>query len=202
MPLSPLTAGSDLLDRAAALAAAAGTPPKNAWSVEGDMLRSAWLFTGAAIDTYFHERTRRALTERPLSTVAKKYAIAPGDVDELIDGFLANRARSRPRVVLSNIVHVALLRETFQGSANIERAFALIGVRNCWTNLASAMKSETTSIKQRLNQQYARRNRIAHEGDYSRQKRPQNIWYERIERAPVDAEVVWTRGFLAASDGL
>ena len=61
------------------------------------MLRSARLFTGAAIDTYFHERTRRALAVRPLSKTAEQYAVTLGGVDDLIEAFLSNRAKSPAR---------------------------------------------------------------------------------------------------------
>lgn len=126
MPLTPLQLGQDLLDRSGHLAKLAGSPPSDPWTVESDVLRAAWTFVGAAVDTYFHERVRGALLTIPLSPSAKKFGVPLGSVDELIGGFLQDRARSRPRVRLKSVIHDALLKETYQGSRNVETAFALM----------------------------------------------------------------------------
>jgi hypothetical protein len=158
--------------------------------------------TGAAIDTYFHERVRGALTARPMSSAATKYMVQLGSVEDMIDRFLASRESSRPRVILKNILHDRLLQDTFQGSRNVETAFALIGVSKPWATISQLMGETATDIKGRLDQQYNRRNRIAHQGDYSRQERPQVIYYDILERAEVDDEIAWTKRFLLAADGV
>lgn len=201
MAVAPIEFGNDLLRRAEALARAARSP-QQADSPQRDMLRSAWVMVGAAIDTYFHERVRRALLAKPMSGSASKYALELGPVEDLIDGFLRDRSSSRPRVVLMNILHDRLLTDTFQGSSNVERAFALIGARQPWVTLSNSMGDTTVNIKRRLDSQYARRNRIAHQGDYSRQERPRVIFYDLLERSEVDAEIVWTTEFLRAADNV
>jgi len=200
MPLTPLQLGLDLLDRADHLAQLAGTPNTSIWSVEGDVLRASWTFVGAAVDTYFHERVRGALLNPPLSPSATKFALPLGSVDDLISGFLENRAHSRPRVRLKSLIHDALLKETFQGSRNVETAFALMGVKRFWPAISGAMSDPVPDIKSRLDAQYNRRNRIAHQGDYHRQERRQKVWYDSLGRTEVDDEVLWTRGFLQAAD--
>jgi len=130
MPISPLDFAKDLLERAEKIASHAGTPSREIWSVESDMLRSAWVLVGASIDTYFHERVRGSLVSRPMTGAAKKYALQLGPVEDLIDLFLKDRTKSRPRVALNNILHGTLLRDTFQGSPNVERAFNLLGSRS------------------------------------------------------------------------
>jgi hypothetical protein len=77
-----------------------------------------------------------------------------------------------------------------------------MGINGPWKSLAVSLGESVSDIEYRLNKQYARRNRIAHEGDCSRQQRRRHIWYEPIERAEVDSEIVWTRGFLSAADKL
>jgi len=200
MPLTPLNLGQDLLDRAEQLAAKAGHPPTDPWNVESDILRAAWTFVGAAVDTYFHERVRGALLTGPMSRSAEKFPVPLGSVDELIGGFLSNRLGSRPRVRLKSVIHDALLKETYQGSANIERAFALVGVTGFWATIASGMGDPVAEVKNRLNVQYNRRNRIAHQGDYHRQERRQKLWYDALRRTDVDDEIAWTRRFLLAAN--
>lgn len=200
MPLTPLKLGEDLLDRAEELARLAGSPPKDPWTVQSDVLRAAWTFVGAAVDTYFHERVRGALLSSPMSPSAQKFSVPLGRVDELMGGFLRDRAGSRPRVRLKFFIHDALLKETYQGSTNIERAFSLMGVKGSWTTIATGMGIPVADVKDRLNVQYNRRNRIAHQGDYHRQERRQKLWYDELRRTDVDDEIAWTRRFLQAAD--
>lgn len=202
MALGAIDFGEDILVRAQELASRAGNPAAGVWSVENDILRSAWTFVGASIDTYFHERVRRALIARPMSKSARKFTLPLGDVEDMVDGFLANRAKSRPRVRLNNVIHEALLKETFQGSRNVERAFGLAGVAKPWAPLATSLGDSQDGVRGRLDRQYNRRNRIAHEGDYARQERPQHFYYDVISRQEVDAEIAWTRAFLAGADAL
>lgn len=200
MPLTPLQLGLDLLDRADQLAQLAGTPVASSWSVQSDVLRAAWTFAGAAVDTYFHERVRGALLSVPLSASAMKFDLPLGSVEDIIDGFLKDRAHSRPRVRLKSVVHDALLKETFQGARNVEAAFALMGVKGFWSTISGGMGESVPNIKSRLNVQYNRRNRISHQGDYHRQERRQKIRYDEINRTEIDDEVLWTRKFLQAAD--
>jgi hypothetical protein len=103
-----------------------------------------------------------------MSPSANKFSLPLGPVDELIGGLLLNRLASRPRVRLKSVIHNALLKETYQGSVNIERAFALMGVTGFWAPIATGMGDPVTEVENRLNVQYNRRNRIAHQGDYHR----------------------------------
>lgn len=148
--------GEDILVRAQELASRAGNPAAGVWSVENDILRSAWTFVGASIDTYFHERVRRALIAKPMSKSARKFTLPLGDVEDMVDGFLANRAKSQPRVRLNNVIHEALLKETFQGSRNVERAFGLAGVAKPWAPLATSTGDSQDGVG-RLDRQYNRR---------------------------------------------
>lgn len=202
MPLTALDAADDLLQRAEMLADRAGSPSVSEWSIESDILRASWMFVGASLDTYFHERVRRALLTMPMSKAAQGYLVPLGPIEEMVGAFLENRATSRPRVRLMAIVHEALLKGTFQGARNIERAFSLLGVAKCWSRISASMSESAQNIRDRLNRQYARRNLIAHEGDYVRQERPQSLYYGKIKRSDVDAEIIWTRTFLQAADAL
>jgi hypothetical protein len=158
------------------------------------------MFTGAAVDTYFHERIRRTLLLKPMSASARQYGVQLGPVADMVDAFLRDRSRARPRVKLGNHLHEVLLSDTFQGSRAIERAFGLLGVKRCWTHLSGEIGESAESIKDRLNRQYARRNRIAHEGDYVRKKRPRAFLYENINERQAEEEILWTRQFLTAAD--
>ena len=170
-------------------------------SVEADVLRSAWAFVGAAIDTYFHERVRRALLEPPLSNAARKYEVTVGDVEDLVEAFLKDREKTRPRVRLKNAVHKQLLTDTFQGSRNVELAFALIGSPSAWKAVARELGgTRADAVKDRLDRQYARRNNIVHEGDFKRQSRPQRLKLAAIEASVVCEEIAWTSEFLRATD--
>jgi hypothetical protein len=204
MPVKPLDFALDLMDRAEELAKLAGEPPQGTSDVKMDVLRSAWVFVGASIDTYFHERIRRNMLGgiQGMSKSARKFTVPLGDVDDMVALFLADRQKARPRVKLGNIIHGSLLKDTFQGATNVERAFGFVGVTSCWTKLSAKLDQSSESIRDRLNSQYYRRNKIAHEGDYYRQSRPQQLWYDTLDRATVDDEIAWTREFLKAVDSL
>ncbi|MGC4755652.1 hypothetical protein [Micromonospora trifolii] len=202
MPLTALNAADDLLQRAELLAERAEVPPVDQWSVESDILRASWTFVGASLDTYFHERVRRALLMMPMSKAAQGYLVPLGPIEEMVGAFLDNRTTSRPRVRLMKIVQEALLKDTFQGARNIERAFNLLGVAKCWSALSASMNESPQAIRERLNRQYARRNQITHEGDYKPQERPQHLYCRKIKRSDVDGEIKWTRTFLHAADAL
>lgn len=200
MVVSALQYAEELLDRADRLRAAAA-PLAAVDSVDADLLRSAWSFTAAASDTYFHKRVRSELLARPISkTARKKFELSIGDVDDLVESFLADRTKARPRVKLKNLVDEKLATLTFQGSTNIEHAFGLMGVSKYWKDISAEMGETADEIKLRLNKQYARRNRIAHEGDFARAQRPQAIKYQQIDQAAVADEIGWTRSFLRAVD--
>ncbi|MBB2923760.1 hypothetical protein [Cellulomonas cellasea] len=201
MAVKPLDFALDLLDRAEELAKLAGNPPQGTSDVKMDVLRSAWVFIGASIDTYFHERIRRTMLQ-DMSKSARKFEVPLGDVDDMVALFLANRKEARPRVKLGNIIHQALLKQTFQGATNVERAFGLIGQTKYWKEISVQLGEPVEDIKSRLNTQYQRRNRISHEGDYTRQSRPQQFWYYLLDRTAVDEEIAWTRRFLKAADSL
>lgn len=200
MPVTPLELGKDLLDRSEAMVHMSGSADHDVASVEADVLRAAWMFVGASVDTYFHERVRGALLTPPLSPSAKKFDLPLESVEELVEAFLQNRGRSRPRVRLKTVVHDMLLKETFQGSRNVERAFSLMGIKGYWAIIAGAMGDPPAEVKRRLNSQYNRRNRIAHQGDCSRQERRQHIWYDSLGHSEVETEITWTRRFLNAAD--
>ena len=203
LPVHELEFAEDLLKRAAALVsqACATGQPIEADSVEADILRSAWAFVGAAIDTYFHERVRRAMLKPPLSNAARKYEVTVGDVEDLVEAFLKDRKKTRPRVRLNNAVHKQLLTDTFQGSRNVERAFALIGSPSPWKKVATELGgTRANAVKNRLDRQYDRRNKIVHEGDFKPQSRPQRVKRTAIEASAVCEEIAWTSEFLRATD--
>ena len=200
MVISALQYAQELLDRADRLSSAAAPSPSSD-SIDADQLRSAWSFTAAAIDTYFHKRVRQELLAHPISNAArKKFELSIGDIDDLVGSFLSNRATARPRVKLKNLVDEKLATLTFQGSSNIEHAFGLMGISKYWGDISAELGEPTEEIKLRLNKQYGRRNRIAHEGDFVREQRPRAVKYQEIEQAAVADEIAWTRAFLTAVD--
>jgi hypothetical protein len=66
--------------------------------------RSAWMFVGASIDTYLHERVRGSLLTKPMSKKARAYTVPLGPIEDMVDRMLRNRVTRRPRVDLKSIV--------------------------------------------------------------------------------------------------
>ena len=199
---APIDYGMDILDRAQGIVDLVGTAVPEPNNIDADLLRSAWAFTGASIDTYFHERVRRNILSGGLSNKGKKFVVPLAAVDSIIDDVVHNReTATRPRVRLKEAIQDELGYSTFQGHRNVEYAFALIGVTGYWAAISTALGPTTVEkVKNRLDRQYRRRNRISHEGDLIRQQRPQKLKYCPIRRSEVQHEIDWTRDFLIASD--
>lgn len=200
---SPIDYAENILDRAQRLVDMVGTARPAPGSADADLLRSSWTFTGAAVDTYFHERIRRSILSNGLSAKGKKLEIPLGEIDSILDAVVKNRqTNTRPRVSLKRAIQEQLGFQTFQGHRNIERAFGLIGVTSYWPTISGALTPPQTvpQVKNRLDRQYRRRNQITHEGDLQRQERPRVLKHEPIARLDVQHEIDWTRSFLVAAD--
>jgi len=202
---TPLDYANDILDRSQRLVRVVSAAAPDEDSLDADLLRSAWVFIGAAVDTYFHERVRRDMLKGGLSKKGAKFEIPLADVDSILKEVIENRdANTRPRVPLKKAIQEQLGFQTFQGHRNIETAFALIGVTDYWSTISAALGPATSvqQVKNHLNRQYSQRNRISHEGDLLRQERPQKLKYNNIARIDVQREINWTRKFVAAADAV
>ncbi|WP_141217008.1 hypothetical protein [Rhodococcus sp. 14-2483-1-2] len=199
MPISPLQAATDVMDRADALlahAAGAANP-----LVVDDTRRSALALGVAALDTYLHW----ALADVPLRqmpSALKGLDVPFGDLVDLSEAMVQNRARIRPKVRARGVLERAILTRTFQSSREVEQAMLMIGIRNAFQKISIriAPAHKPSDIKDRLNRIVYRRNRIVHEGDLQRQSRPQQIKRETTEAAAIQTDLDWLRTLIVAID--
>lgn len=199
MGLSPLQASTDVLDRADSLLTAATTAA--APLIADDMRRAAIALGVAALDTHLHW----ALADAPLWNMPqalKSLEVPFGDLVDLSEAVVQNRAKIRPKVRARGVLERVILRQTFQSSKGVGDAMLMLGQRNAFQKISAEIQpqQQPQAIADRLNRIVHRRNQIVHEGDMQRQSRPQRIKREPADEAAIRDDLTWLRSFIAAID--
>lgn len=206
MPVTARDAAQDVIDRARGLLAldVAGTPDL----VREDLRRSAHAFAVAALDTYFHWLVRGVDLDGTLPKHLAELKIDFGDLVESSKKSVTARQKGqldRPLVRARNILNDALLTVTFQSPAKIELGLQMMGVKNCWGQISTAMvpAAPAGDLKNRLNEIVRRRNKIVHEGDLAQLVRPQRrINRSKLLRPDVDADILWLESLITAIESI
>ncbi len=189
------------MDRADALLAFASTAPDPL--IRDDTRRSAIALGVAALDTYLHW----ALADAPLKqmpSALKGLDVPFGDLVDLSEAMVKNRAKIRPKVRARGVLERVILRLTFQSSRGVEDAMLMLGTRKAFNKISTAITppQAVTDIKERLNRIVHRRNQVVHEGDLQRQSRPQQIRRELTDDSAIQADLDWLRTLIAAIDAV
>ena len=199
MPISPHQAATDVMDRADALLAHASTTTDPL--VADDTRRAAIALGVAALDTYLHW----ALADSPLErmpSALKAIDVPFGDLVDLSEAVVKDRAKIRPKVRARGILERALLKLTFQSSRGVEEAMLMLGKRKAFFKISNEIQPSqgAQDVRDTLNRIVHRRNQIVHEGDLQRQSRPQQIKREPAVTATIQADLHWLRALIDAID--
>ena len=199
MPISPHQAATDVMDRADALLAHASTTTDPL--VADDTRRAAIALGVAALDTYLHW----ALADTPLErmpSALKAIDVPFGDLVDLSEAVVKDRAKIRPKVRARGILERALLKLTFQSSRGVEEAMLMLGKRKAFFKISNEIQPSqgAQDVRDTLNRIVHRRNQIVHEGDLQRQSRPQQIKREPAVTATIQADLHWLRALIDAID--
>ena len=205
MPVSPLQAALDVLDRAdAILTLDPGT--ESVGLVQYDIRRQALAMGVAALDTWMHWSIRRvdlgALSKR-LGSLEGPFAALVEMGQKSVEARVAGR-KDKPGVRARNVLNERLLTMTFQNGRQWDIGFQMLGVSNGLAQCARALSPSQTraAVESRLNALSHRRNCIVHEGDLLRQIRPRTVKRTKLLRAEVDDDLAWVRAFLIAADAV
>lgn len=203
MPVTPLQAAFDVLDRAESLLTFDPGTDK-ASLLEYDIRRQAVAMGVAALDTWMHWSIRNVDLHDLSNSLGGLEVPFSALVAMGRHSVLARQQNisDRPKVRARNTLDEKLLTMTFQNGRQWERGLALLGIRGGLKKAGQAMApTETTqAIVQHLDALSHRRNKIVHEGDLQRLLRPQKIKREGLLRSDVDADLAWIRQFLTAVD--
>lgn len=125
-----------------------------------------------------------------------------GDLVDLSEAMVQNRARIRPKVRARGVLGRVILELTFQSGRGVEDAMRMLGKRNAFNKISIKIlpPQQAADIKDRLNRIVHRRNQVVHEGDLQRQSRPQRIRREPTDNAVIQADLDWLRTLIAAID--
>jgi len=204
MSLSLKRASNSCLTRARNLLAAS-TNPKIGKATREDLRRLALVMCVVAVDTYLHWAVFLRLSavrhQAQLPTSLRKLDIPFEELASLADTTVQARRQqvdSRPWVQIKNAAQRRLLRMTMQSPQEIADAFALIGIKNLWSEVAKEMYGSAEEIKTRLNSIVRRRNQIVHEGDFARLARPRRVSLNPILRADVLSDIDFVHRLLDA----
>lgn len=187
------------MDRADALLAQAS---RTADPLTSDDTRRASIALGvAALDTYLHW----ALADTPLEempTALKGLDVPFGDLVDLSEAMVLDRAKIRPKVRARGVLERVILKMTFQSSRGVEDAMRMLGKRKAFNKISTEIvpPQGVQDIKDRLNRIVHRRNQIVHEGDLQRQSRPQQIKRESTGDATIQSDLDWLRALIEAID--
>ena len=187
------------MDRADALLAHASTTTDPL--VADDTRRAAIALGVAALDTYLHW----ALADTPLErmpSALKAIDVPFGDLVDLSEAVVKDRAKIRPKVRARGILERALLKLTFQSSRGVEEAMLMLGKRKAFFKISNEIQPSqgAQDVRDTLNRIVHRRNQIVHEGDLQRQSRPQQIKREPAVTATIQADLHWLRALIDAID--
>lgn len=205
MPVTPLQAALDVLDRAEALLVLdAGSFGDSV--LDHDVRRQAVVMAVASLDTWMHWKIR-GVELKALTRKTKDLSVPFVALVEMGQRSLDARRDSvedRPMVRARNVLNEQILRMTFQSARQWADGFALIGVGSGLASAGRAMSppESKADVETRLNRLSHRRNLIVHEGDLRRLVRPQRITRNKISRAEVDDDLNWIRRFLVAADSI
>lgn len=203
VPVTPLDASYDVLDRAEGLLKFDGgteTVPL----LQYDVRRQALSMAVAALDTWMHWSIRR-VDLRTLSNRLGALEVPFSTLVDMAEHSISSRnvgIQDRPRVRARNALNEQLLTMTFQNARQWEYGFNLLGIRSGLTSAGAGMTppESKSSVEDHLNRLSHRRNKIVHEGDLVRRIRPQTIRREVLLRSDIDEDIAWIRRFLGAVD--
>lgn len=203
MPVTPLQAAIDVLDRAQGLLSL-DPGGERVSLVQYDVRRQAHAMAVAALDTWMHWSLRKVDLDN-LSRRLYGLEIPFGTLVDMGDHSTAARSAGiadRPRVRARNALNEKLLTMTFQNARQWDYGFDLLGIRSGMTKTGRAMNpaEPKASLETRLNSLSRRRNRVVHEGDLVRKMRPQTVKREKLLRPELDDDIAWVRRFLTAVD--
>jgi hypothetical protein len=144
----------------------AGRPRKE----KDDILRAAVMLAVAGVDSYFHDKMLERLTPFLKSLKGKNL---PDELIKLLEKnggvrkLLGIMYEERPHRHIHTIIRKAQSELTFQKPDKIEHALKTIGMSDFWYKVAVRMGRRVSkdSVKQKLGQYAARRDKIAHEAD-------------------------------------
>ncbi len=206
MPFLPSDAADSCLERAQRLLdlADAKLPVKIA---KNDLRRMALVMAVAAIDSYLHGIILRRIADvrrrKPLPNELCRLGMAFSDLAHLADNSINARRQgrdARPWVQVKKALQARLLKEAFQSSEQVARAFNMAGIQSGWSKIASELGESTHKIMGRLDALVDRRNRIVHEGDLKRASRPRGRRFNHTDVDKVREDVDWVGSLIEAME--
>lgn len=203
MPVTSLEAASDVLQRARNLLVldTPGTPE----TVREDLRRAALALGLASLDTYMHWAIGRRTFSDPIPPELAKVGVPFGEMLQIANASVVARnegKRNRPQISVRTVLNEKLLELTFQSPRRIETGMKMVGVIKCWNAISEVIEPHQAPavLKDRLGKLTHRRNQIVHEGDFTRQQRPQKLKREAIDSKYVAGELDWIESFIMAID--
>lgn len=128
-----------------------------------DILRSQVVFLMSALDFYMHEIAKYGLLkifngEKPKTSSFKNFLVSIETVQ---------LALKNPESVdwLSEEIILRHSHETFMSDTKIKKVLAQISTKPVYTDVAPIVCKDTKELNEKLNNLYARRNKIAHQSD-------------------------------------
>ena len=171
------------------------------------LLRSAIVFSVAALDKYMHSvvvnrcftllSSNKTDTPERLRELKMPVTVAFDTVNELRKNW-----KSRPGYIIKEKIRDELHAKTMQGSRQIDIALGLMGVKGFWKDVAAGMNGSLTDkdIKTKLDKIVQRRNQITHEADILRTIRSGKVNFRKISKSDTTNAVAFIMEFVAVAN--
>lgn len=176
---------------------------KEKWLSE--LLCASLVFSVSAMDRYFHD-----LIVKNILTVLKRNEIpralgkfkiplttAEDIAQKAFDAKKENK-KAQLRTILKDKFREELHRVTFQAYDEINDAFSYLGLEVSWKKVAQQLQCQPGQIKKKLGSIIDRRNKIVHEADVVRTKRPRRTKKHEIDLNETNSDIHWIHTLVEA----
>lgn len=176
-----------------------------------ELLCAALVFAVSAMDRYFHDfvvdKSLTLLSRRvdKIPPDLSKFKISLGTAEVVARKALKSRKVGqaiRPRTILKEKFREELHRKTFQTYDEICDAFKMLGLQDNWSKVTQELRKPLTNneVKEKLKQIVDRRNKIVHEGNKVREKRPRRPKRFQIDFKKTHEDIDWIQNLVDAID--
>lgn len=170
-----------------------------------EMLRASIAFSVSAMDNFFHDSIVSwswkilSYAEDDVPSELKKISL-PILVTKRVIEQLKREPDSRPSFKIKTEIQKLLHKQSFQSQNDIQRAFKMLDVDDCWGKLAVLMDLQKKEIFSELNSIVRRRNQIVHEADIMPKTKAKKITRRDISRAQVQNSLDFISKFVEHSN--
>lgn len=176
-----------------------------------ELLCAALSATVSSMDRYFHElvvdNVLTLLTREGEETpkALAKFKIPLKTAENIARKALEAKKKTKKaqlRSILKDNFRDELHKVTFQAFDEINDAFSFLGLKDTWKTVAGQIQCQPKDIKERLGSIVDRRNKIVHEANIIRGKKPRKPKRHQMTYNDTEEDINWIRSLVETIDNV